>query len=269
MTDMNEHPDLKRRVAVVTGGAMGIGAQVCEALAAAGHQVVVADLDFEAAAATADRLNQVGGQVGGQAGGQAVALAMDVGRPESITQAFAQIERDFGRCDILVNCAGIAKIFSFLDFPLDNFAATMNVNVTGTLLCAQAAARLMLRSRWGRIVNIASVAGIRAVGTGRTAYGTSKAAVIALTRQMAVELAEHGITANAVAPGPVDTPMTRVLHSDRFREEYAKAIPMNRYGTTVEIAAAVMYLVSDAAAYTSGVVLPVDGGFLASGARGL
>ena len=240
---------------------MGIGAQVCESLALAGHQVVVADLDLEAAAATADRLRH--------AGGQAVALAMDVSRPESITQAFAQVERDFGRCDILVNCAGIAKVFPFLDFPLDNFAATMNVNVTGTLLCAQAAARLMLRSQWGRIVNIASVAGIRAVGTGRTAYGTSKAAVIALTRQMAVELAEHGITANAVAPGPVDTPMTRVLHSDKFREEYSKAIPMNRYGTTVEIAAAVMYLVSDAAAYTSGIVLPVDGGFLASGARGL
>ena len=127
----------------------------------------------------------------------------------------------------------------------------------------------MLRRRWGRIVNIASVAGIRAVGTGRTAYGTSKAAVIALTRQMAVELAEYGITANAVAPGPVDTPMTRALHTDRFREEYAKAIPMNRYGSTAEIAAAVMYLVSDAASYTSGVVLPVDGGFLASGARGL
>ena len=258
---MNEHPDRNRRVALVTGGAMGIGGQICESLAAAGHQVLVADLDIEAAAATALRLTQ--------AGGKALALAMDVGQPQSIAQAFAQLEQDFGRCDILVNCAGIAKVFPFLDFPLDNFVATMNVNVTGTLLCSQAAARLMLRRRWGRIVNIASVAGIRAVGTGRTAYGTSKAAVIALTRQMAVELAEYGITANAVAPGPVDTPMTRALHTDRFREEYAKAIPMNRYGSTAEIAAAVMYLVSDAASYTSGVVLPVDGGFLASGARGL
>ena len=258
---MNEHPDPNRRVAIVTGGAMGIGGQICESLAAAGHQVLVADLDIEAAAATALRLTQ--------AGGKALALAIDVGQPQSIAQAFAQVEQDFGRCDILVNCAGIAKVFPFLDFPLDNFVATMNVNVTGTLLCSQAAARLMLRRRWGRIVNIASVAGIRAVGTGRTAYGTSKAAVIALTRQMAVELAEHGITANAVAPGPVDTPMTRALHTDRFREEYAKAIPMNRYGSTAEIAAAVMYLVSDAASYTSGVVLPVDGGFLASGARGL
>jgi len=126
-----------------------------------------------------------------------------------------------------------------------------------------------VRHRWGRIVNVASVAGMRAVGTGRTAYGTSKGAVIALTRQMAVELAEHGVTANAVAPGPVDTPMTRELHTDRFRQEYCNAIPMNRYGTPSEIAAAVMYLVSEDAAYTSGVTLPVDGGFLASGARGL
>jgi 3-oxoacyl-[acyl-carrier protein] reductase len=170
---------------------------------------------------------------------------------------------------VLVNSAGIAKVFPFLEFPLDNFVATMNVNVTGTLLCAQHAARLMVRHQWGRIVNVASVAGMRAVGTGRTAYGTSKGAVIALTRQMAVELAEHGVTVNAVAPGPVDTPMTRELHTARFRQEYCNAIPMNRYGTPSEIAAAVMYLVSEDAAYTSGVTLPVDGGFLASGARNL
>ena len=253
--------DSERRVALVTGGAMGIGAAVCERLAAAGHQVLVADLNTEAAEATALRLRE--------AGGQAVALAMDVGRPESVAQAFDHVERTYGRCDILVNCAGIAKVFPFLDFPLDNFIATMNVNVTGTLLCAQAAARLMVRRRWGRIVNIASVAGLRAVGSGRTAYGTSKGAVIALTRQMAVELAEHGITANAVAPGPVDTPMTQALHTEAFRQEYAKAIPMNRYGSTAEIASAVLYLVSEDASYISGVALPVDGGFLASGARGL
>ena len=145
----------------------------------------------------------------------------------------------------------------------------MNVNVTGTLLCAQAAARLMVKQKWGRIVNIASVAGMRAVGSGRTAYGTSKGAVIALTRQMAVELAEHGITANAVAPGPVDTPMTQVLHTEKFRTEYSKAIPMNRYGTCGEIASAVVYLVSEDARYVTGIAMPVDGGFLASGARGL
>ena len=261
MTTQPDSERPERRVAVVTGGAMGIGAEVCRRLAAAGHQVLVADLNAVAAQATAQALCADNGH--------AAALAMDVGSPESIAEAFERVEREYGRCDMLVNCAGIAKVFPFLEFPLDNFVATMNVNVTGTLLCAQAAARLMLRRRWGRIVNIASVAGMRAVGSGRTAYGTSKGAVIALTRQMAVELAEHGITANAVAPGPVDTPMTQLLHTDRFRQAYSKAIPMSRYGTTGEIASAVLYLVSDDASYISGVVLPVDGGFLASGARGL
>jgi NAD(P)-dependent dehydrogenase (short-subunit alcohol dehydrogenase family) len=256
---MNNTPE--SRVALVTGGAKGIGAEVCVRLAALGHQVIVDDLDLDAATATAREI--------GAGAGRATALALDVGKPDSIAAAFGQVERDYGRCDILVNSAGIAKVFPFLDFPLDNFAATMNINVTGTLLCAQAAARLMVKHRWGRIVNIASVAGMRAVGSGRTAYGTSKGAVIALTRQMAVELAEHGITANAVSPGPVDTPMTQALHTAQFRAEYSKAIPMNRYGTCGEIASAVVYLVSEDARYVTGIAMPVDGGFLASGARGL
>ena len=255
------NPPKDTRVALVTGGAKGIGAEVCARLASAGHTVLVADLDVDAATITAGQLRE--------AGGRATAIALDVGRPESIAAVFAQVAAEQGRCDILVNCAGIAKVFPFLDFPLDTFLATMNVNVTGTLLCAQAAARLMVPRRWGRIVNIASVAGTRAVGSGRTAYGTSKGAVIALTRQMAVELAEHGITANAVSPGPVDTPMTQALHTPQFREEYAKAIPMERYGSTGEIASAVMYLVSEDARYVTGIAMPVDGGFLAAGARGL
>ncbi|MFO0232799.1 MAG: SDR family NAD(P)-dependent oxidoreductase [Burkholderiales bacterium] len=249
------------RVAVVTGGGTGSGAEICRRLAATGVAVRVADLDLPAAEEVAAALRAEGGR--------AAALALDVGAPESVAAAFSRVADEDGRCDILVNCAGIAKVFPFLDFPLENFVATMNVNVTGTLLCAQHAARMMVRERWGRIVNIASVAGLRAVGTGRTAYGTSKGAVVALTRQMAVELAEHGITANAVCPGPVDTPMTRGLHTDRFREAYARAIPMARYGTTGEIAAAVTYLVSEEASYVSGIAMPVDGGFLASGARGL
>ncbi|MEY2736014.1 MAG: hypothetical protein RLZ58_1423, partial [Pseudomonadota bacterium] len=108
-----------------------------------------------------------------------------------------------------------------------------------------------------------------AVGKGRTAYGTSKAAVIGLTRQMAAELIEFGITANAVAPGPVDTPMTQVLHSQAFRQQYTAAIPAGRYGLTQEIAGAVAFLASEEAAYINGVALPVDGGFMASGARGV
>jgi NAD(P)-dependent dehydrogenase (short-subunit alcohol dehydrogenase family) len=249
------------RVALVTGGAKGIGAEVGQALAAKGFKVWVADKDVQSAQAWAAELQKQGRQ--------AQAVLLDVADPASVARVFAAVEAQDGRCDVLVNSAGIAKVFPFLDFPLDNFVATMAVNVTGTLLCAQYAARLMVPKRWGRIVNIASVAGLRAVGKGRTAYGTSKGAVVALTRQMAVELAEHGITANAVCPGPVDTPMTRELHSEQFRVEYAKAIPMSRYGLTSEIAAAVMYLVSDEASYTTGVALPVDGGFMSAGAPGL
>lgn len=250
-----------QRVAVVTGGAMGIGATICQQLAKSGFTVVVADLDATAATGMAGKL--------ASEGHMAEAVQMDVGQPESVADGFSRISGQHGRCDVLVNCAGIAKVFPFLDFPLDNFIATMNVNVTGTLLCSQHAARLMTKNKWGRIVNIASVAGMRAVGKGRTAYGTSKGAVIALTRQMAVELAEYGITANAVAPGPVDTPMTQVLHTEQFRAEYAGAIPMKRYGRTSEIASAVSYLVSEDASYVSGIVMPVDGGFLAAGAPGV
>lgn len=258
---MNQAATSSQRVAVVTGGAMGIGAEVVERLARAGNSVVIADRDMTASSDLTAQLREDDLSVS--------ATAIDVADAGAIAAAFDTIARNYGRCDILVNCAGIAKVAPFIDFSLEEFERTMNINVTGTLLCSQHAARLMIPHRWGRIINIASVAGMRAVGTGRTAYGTSKGAVIALTRQMAVELAEYGITANAVSPGPVDTPMTQLLHSEQFRNAYAKAIPMNRYGTVSEIAAAVQFLASNEASYITGISMPVDGGFLSSGARGL
>ena len=169
------------RVAVVTGGAMGIGAAIAERLARDGMTVIVADLNIDERQRTAQQLREQGLS--------AHAIEIDVAQPQSIAAAFARVEDSHGRCDVLVNSAGIAKTFPFLEFPLDNWLATMNVNVTGTLLCCQAAGRMMVRRKWGRIINIASVAGMRAVGSGRTAYGTSKAAVIGLTRQIASELA--------------------------------------------------------------------------------
>lgn len=252
-------PAASPRIALVTGAAKGIGATIADRLVQDGFHVVIGDIDETEAAAKVAEL--------AARGHRASSVRLDVSDAASVSAAFASIDGQWGRCDVVVNNAGIAKTFPFVDFPLDSWQAHLNVNVTGVLLCAQHGARLMMRHRWGRIVNIASVAGLRAVGVGRTGYGTSKAAVIGLTRQMAVELAEHGITANAVAPGPVDTPMTRVLHSPEFRQSYTSAIPMRRYGSQEEIAAAVGYLVSDGAAYVTGTVIPVDGGFLASGAH--
>jgi len=249
-----------RKVALVTGAAMGIGAAIAERLAWDGMTVLVSDLNLEAAEGTAARLHA--------AGLSAAPLRLDVGQAASIEAAFAEIAKTYGRCDVMVNNAGIAKTFPFLEFPIEHRQAAMTVNVTGTLLCSQQAARLMAPRGWGRIVNIASVAGMRAVGQGRTAYGTSKAAIIGLTRQMASELAELGITANAISPGPVDTPLTEVLHSPAFRETYTAAVPMKRYGRPDEIAALVSFLASDGAGYITGAAIPVDGGFMATGALG-
>ena len=248
------------RIAVVTGAAMGIGAAIAEQLARDGMTVLVSDVNLQEAEKTAQGFCD--------AGMSAAALQMDVGAADSISAAFASIDAKYGRCDVLVNNAGIAKTFPFIEFPLDSWLATLNINLTGTLLCSQHAARLMVRRRWGRIVNIASVAGMRAVGKGRTAYGTSKAAVIGLTRQIASELAGEGVTANAISPGPVGTPMTDVLHSPEFRAAYTSAIPMKRYGRPEEIASIVSYLASEGSAYITGAVIPVDGGFMAAGALG-
>lgn len=250
-----------RRVAVVTGAGRGIGAAIAGRLHGDGCAVVLADLDGGAAEAAARALDGEGATAFG--------LALDVADPAAVAAAFAAVAARWGRVDVLVNNAGIANLAPFLEFPAEAFARVMAVNVTGALLCAQAAARLMRgagggASQGGRIINIASVSGIRA-GTGRTAYGTSKAALIGLTRQMAIELAACGITANAVAPGPVETELAQRLHSAEVRAAYRRQVPAGRYAMPDEIAAAVSYLASAAAAYVTGVVLPVDGGFLAGG----
>ncbi|MGZ9710535.1 SDR family NAD(P)-dependent oxidoreductase [Glaciimonas sp. GNP009] len=253
---MSQHDNRAPRVALVTGGAMGIGAAISARLAADGLHVLVADINLDAATVTANKIND--------SGGSATPICMDVSNPETIAQVFAAIALDYGRCDVLINNAGIAKTYAFLDLPMDAWQKTVTTNLTSVLLCGQHAARLMLRHKWGRIVNISSVSGLRA-SAGRTAYGTSKAAVIGLTRQMAIELAEHGITVNSVAPGPIDTAMTQTLHSAETRLSFTNGIPMKRYGTPDEIAAAVAFLAGADAAYISGHVVPVDGGFIAAG----
>lgn len=244
------------RVALVTGAAMGIGAAIAERLGHDGHTVVVADINLAAAEEMVAGLKAQGIE--------ALALAIDVGDAQSIAAAFEELHQRFGRCDVLVNNAGIAKTQAFLECDLADWQRVLNINLTGSLLCGQHAARLMESNGWGRIINVASISGMRA-SMGRTAYGTSKAAIIGLTRQMAVELADLGITVNGIAPGPVDTPLTQRLHSAKTRDSYARSVPMRRYGTPAEMAGAVAFLASDDSSYISGHVIPVDGGYMASG----
>jgi NAD(P)-dependent dehydrogenase (short-subunit alcohol dehydrogenase family) len=173
--------------------------------------------------------------------------------------------RRFGKIDILVNNAGIAGVAKKLwECTPEEWFQVLNLDLYGVYVCCHAIVPKMLEKNYGRIVNIASIAGQRA-GTNRTSYGTSKAALIQLTRQMALELAPHRITANAIAPGPVETDMVRAAHTPAQRAAYGRMVPAQRYGTPAEVAAAALFLVSDEAAYVTGHVLDVDGGFMAAG----
>jgi NAD(P)-dependent dehydrogenase (short-subunit alcohol dehydrogenase family) len=245
------------RVALVTGAGSGIGRCVAESLARGhGARVYVLDKDAEAAAAVVDGINAVGGH--------AKTCVVDLADGPGLRQALASLTAEFGAPDIVVNNAGMAAMVPAADCSLEHWQTTMAVNVTAPMLLMQHALPHMKQAGWGRIVNVASISGLRA-GTGRMAYGTSKAALIAMTRQFAVEVAEWGITVNAIAPGPVDTPMVQAHHSSATRSTYGDLVPMRRYGTPEEIADGILFLASDQASYITGHTLAIDGGFIAAG----
>src|SRR5471032_3570210 len=242
-------------VAVVTGGARGIGLAVAERFLAEGYRVALLDIDRKTLLATEKRLRDPG---------RVLALVCDVSDQKQVLPAIRVVAKAFGRIDALVNNAGIAIFKPILETSLAEWQRVIAVNLGGAFICTHAYAPVMMKSGGGAVVNIASISGLRA-STLRVAYGTSKAALIHLTKQQAVELGHVGIRVNAIAPGPVDTEMAKLVHSVAIRSDYYDAIPLNRYGTTEEIASVAGFLCSAAASFVTGQVLAVDGGFDAAG----
>jgi meso-butanediol dehydrogenase/(S,S)-butanediol dehydrogenase/diacetyl reductase len=252
--------DPSRQVVVVTGGARGIGRAIGAWFLRHGWRVALIDRDASALDRTVAELACTDDLLGVHA---------DVSDPAQVERSVAEVTARLGsgndgRVDALVNNAGVAIFKPVLETSFAEWREVMATNLDGAFLCTQAYGALMVRQRRGAIVNIASISGLRA-STLRVAYGTSKAALIHMTKQHAVELGNLGVRVNAVAPGPVETEMAKQVHTAAIRADYHDAIPLGRYGSTDEMAAVVGFLCSDAASYVNGQVLAVDGGFDAAG----
>ena len=241
---------LNGKVALVTGASQGIGRAIAVALASAGARVALA-------ARNEQKLAEVAGQIQ-SAGGEALSIKMDVAEPEEIKSAFQQVLAKFARLDILVNNAAITRDGLALRMKLDDWDAVLRTNLTAAHLCAQQALSTMMKQRWGRIINITSV--VAEMGNaGQANYVAAKAGLIGLTRAIAMEMASRNITVNAVAPGFIATPMTDPL-PEKVKEEMKARIPLERFGTENDVAAAIVFLASEEAGYITGHVLDVNGG---------
>ena len=240
---------LDGRCAVVTGGGRGFGERIAEQLAGLGATVAVLDVDLEAAERTA-------AAVGG------IAVRCDVGDEASVREAFAQVRSELGPVDALVNNAGIASFTPFLQSSEEEFDTVFRVDYTSMFLTCREVVPAMLERRHGRIVNLSSVAGKRGGGfLGTAVYSSAKAGVLGFTKALAKEVGHAGVTVNAVAPGAMDTEMTKVLRDDHeLLAKVEATIPLGRRGTIEDVADAVVFLCSDAAAYVTGETIVVDGG---------
>jgi NAD(P)-dependent dehydrogenase (short-subunit alcohol dehydrogenase family) len=246
------------KVVVVTGAGTGIGAATARRFAREGARVVCADLDLDSVRAVSAEI--------AAAGGTAAPCRADIREAAQVDAMIAFTLREFGPPNVAINNAGAGSQKHFLETPLAMLRAMLDVNVVGTFLCAQAAAREMVKHGGGAIVNFSSHSGLLG-SSGRAAYAASKGGIIAMTRVMAVELAEQNIRVNAIAPGPIDVPRSRQQHNAERRASWQRAVPLARYGEPDEVAGAALFLASDDASYMTGQTIAVDGGFTAAGLR--
>jgi len=243
--------EFKDKIAVVTGAFRGIGMAVSIALGKRGAEVVMVDCRDEAAAASA-REELV------RSGGHGDTMRVDVADANGVEAAFKEISKHYGKVDFLVNNAGMTKDSLLIRMKNEDWDRVIEVNLKGCFNCTKSAARLMLKQRSGRIVNVASIVGMMG-NAGQANYAASKAGIIGFTKSVAKELASRNITVNAVAPGFIETDMTRTLPGD-VKEAIRKQIPLERFGSPEEVAGVVCWLLSDAARYVTGEVIRVDGG---------
>jgi len=241
---------LKDRVALVTGASQGIGRATALALAQAGARIVAADVNAEKLPEVIAAISAVQGE--------AIAVPMDVADAEQVKAGFRNAIEKFGKLDILVNNAGITRDALAVRMKADDWDAVLRINLTGAHLCAQQALSVMMRARYGRIINLASV--VAETGNpGQVNYVAAKAGLIGLTRALAVEVASRNITVNAVAPGFIASPMTDRLPKD-VKDGLLARVPLGRMGSGEEVAAAIVFLASEEAGYITGTVLDVNGG---------
>lgn len=241
---------LSERVVIVTGGGQGIGQEISLKLSSLGASIVVSDINIDTATKVSASINDNGGK--------SIAVQANVASPKEVSSLIEQTLATFGRIDILVNNAGITRDNIILRMSESDWDLVLSINLKGAFLCSQAVLRTMIKQRWGRIINISSVVGLMG-NAGQANYASAKAGLIGLTKTIAREVASRSITANAIAPGFIDTGMTSKL-SDNVKQEAIRQIPVGSFGLPKDIAHAVAFFASEESHYITGQVLNIDGG---------